>query len=154
MVNEVNNSVDIFSHEYVFFPINVSNNHWHLFAVDIKNKCIYLVDSIPSLNTNRYRKTFISIAQFLSDVYVLRKGTVDNDGWNFRILESPEQPNGVDCGVYVCLSMIMLSDNVELNYGQREINNFRNVMIKSFIDNQISRHWLQVHSDIVTNIIK
>jgi hypothetical protein len=52
--------------------------------------------------------------------------------------------------------MSLLADNVEINSAlrPREIAIYRNFMIKSFIDNQISRYWLDEHKDIVVNFNK
>jgi hypothetical protein len=53
--------------------------------------------------------------------------------------------------------MSLLADNVVINSGAlrpREIAIYRNFMIKSFIDNQISRYWLDEHKDIVVKFNK
>jgi Ulp1 family protease len=55
-------------------------------------------------------------------------------GGHLKYLFSPLQQNGVDCGVYVCLSMSLLADNVEINSAlrPREIAIYRNFKIKKF----------------------
>jgi len=149
MVNSINSKFDIFRLKFLFLPINIANLHWHLFLVDMDMKIVYLIDSLQHSNSNKYIETFQCISAFLSEVYLLRKFVSDSDGWTFKILTSPQQTNGVDCGVFVCLSMSLLSDNVELNYGMREVSIFRNFMLNSFQHNEIRRHWLDNQQDIV-----
>ena len=117
---------------------------------------IYLIDSSRGIDANKYIQTFECIASLLAAIYQIRMATNNDEGWTFKILRSLQQQNGVDCGVYVCLSMSLLADNVEINSAlrPREIAIYRNFMIKSFIDNQISRYWLDEHKDIVVKFNK
>lgn len=142
--------------QYLCLPINIGNIHWHLFVVDIRMREIYLIDSSRGIDANKYIQTFECIASLLAAIYQIRMATNNDEGWTFKILRSPQQQNGVDCGVYVCLSMSLLADNVEINSAlrPREIAIYRNFMIKSFIDNQISRYWLDEHKDIVVKFNK
>ena len=156
MVNEINNKFNIMELQYLCLPINIGNIHWHLFVVDIRMREIYLIDSSRGIDANKYIQTFECIASLLAEIYQIRMATNNDEGWTFKIVRSPQQQNGVDCGVYVCLSMSLLADNVEINSAlrPREIAIYRNFMIKSFIDNQISRYWLDEHKDIVVKFNK
>lgn len=40
----------------------------------------------------------------------------------------PQQSNGCDCGVFVCICALFLARNAPLNFSRRDVKNFRQMM--------------------------
>lgn len=148
LVNMINNMMNLFEYKYVCIPVNVDNAHWHLFVVDPILKTISLIDSCESTE-EMYANSFNALTNFLDELWTMRFGANDTVGWTRVIIECPKQGNNIDCGVYVCIAMTYLADNLELSYTAREIGIFRYKMLESFRTNQISIHWLDDQSNII-----
>lgn len=96
----------------IFVPVNLNESHWALCMVEIPSKTIIYVDSLSN------GPNAISFA-ILSDVqnYVIEesKNTMGLD-FTLKTVRCPQQPNGFDCGIYLCLNTLYLSQEVPLSF--------------------------------------
>ena len=91
----------IFAEDIVLVPINIKDSHWVGIIISVKDKSIQYYDSMGGSD-----KLFVDgIYRYLTDEWASRKLPGDFGKWT-RTYSSPEtypkQPNGFDCGVYVC----------------------------------------------------
>ena len=56
-----------------------------------------------------------------------KKENIDWRNWSFIQCqnETPRQENSYDCGVFVCMFVHYLENNLEMNFTQRDIPSFR-----------------------------
>ena len=95
---------NIFALEKMYVPINKDGVHWVLIEVDMKAKDIKFYDSMVSaLNPDSAMSMMSAIAQ-----YICKEGEkkgidgLEASQWNMAIVKgSPQQRNGVDCGVFM-----------------------------------------------------
>ena len=118
--------IDIFSMEKLFFPINQRNSHWTLAVVFVTLKRIRYYDSLAGRG-DLYLK---SLLQYLSDEADAKQNMAfDKKDWEIIHCcedDTPQQRNGVDCGVFATMFADFITDNIpvtELN--QESINEFR-----------------------------
>lgn len=114
--------VEIKDLKKIFTPINLNESHWALGLIDIERKRIVYVDSLsrgPS-------KMSLAILNNLKD-YVLEESK-HTMGEDFELIHGncPQQPNGFDCGIFVCLNALYLSKNSELTFNGKDAANMRN----------------------------
>ena len=87
---------------HIFLPINDCNNadiaeggsHWSLLLVSILDRVAFHYDSLNASNYQDARRVAFKFSQLLGKQ--LRFINLD---------DTPQQDNGMDCGVYVCLLM-------------------------------------------------
>ncbi|SMN22715.1 similar to Saccharomyces cerevisiae YPL020C ULP1 Protease that specifically cleaves Smt3p protein conjugates [Maudiozyma saulgeensis] len=113
--------VQITDLDKIFVPINLNQSHWALVMIDIKNKSINYVDSLS------HGPNAMSFA-ILNDLkgYVISESQ-DSIGQDFELnhLSCPQQPNGFDCGIYVCLNTLYLSKDVDLTFNYEDAAKMR-----------------------------
>ncbi|KAK3931619.1 Ubiquitin-like-specific protease 1 [Frankliniella fusca] len=89
-------------------PSNINLNHWVLFLVLTKLKCIVILDPLyskKSVDPNVVEHLLI-LRYFLECSYhfCFQGLKLDWEEWKlYAPRDFPRQPNGYDCGVYVCL---------------------------------------------------
>ncbi|KAH3903090.1 uncharacterized protein SCODWIG_00186 [Saccharomycodes ludwigii] len=110
--------VDINNLSKIFTPININRSHWALGMIDITRKKIIYVDSLSNAS-NTGPKVF-SMLSLLKD-YLLEesKGKL-GDGFELEHIGCPQQPNGFDCGIYVCMNSLYLSKNRYLDFKSKD----------------------------------
>lgn len=105
----------------IFVPINLNQSHWALGMIDIQNKTINYIDSLS------HGPNAMSFA-ILNDLkgYVINESK-DAIGQDFELnhISCPQQPNGFDCGIYVCLNTLYLSKNSDLIFDYKDAANMR-----------------------------
>ena len=127
----------------LLIPINLSNSHWVLVVVDFKTNTITHRDSKDGRNGMRSKRKMRNamirvnnIEQYLRDSYRdFKKNTGDSDTCMplFNKIhypqETPQQPDNVNCGVYICafMKMEMLGLPVT-DFNKTMIPDFRNMM--------------------------
>ncbi len=118
---------DVFAMDKVFFPINLDNTHWTLAVIYVKLKEIRYYDSMSGSGI----KWLKALLQWLKDETFHKKGEVlDESSWKrinsgeHRVLV-PQQNNGVDCGVFVCVAADFIQDDLPLTYSQEDMPFFR-----------------------------
>ncbi|CAB4256199.1 similar to Saccharomyces cerevisiae YPL020C ULP1 Protease that specifically cleaves Smt3p protein conjugates [Maudiozyma barnettii] len=113
--------VQITDLDKIFVPINLNQSHWALGMIDIKNKSINYVDSLS------HGPNAMSFA-ILNDLkgYVINesKETIGQD-FELNHMSCPQQPNGFDCGIYVCLNTLYLSKDSDLTFSYEDAARMR-----------------------------
>ncbi|QLL31760.1 hypothetical protein HG536_0B06270 [Torulaspora globosa] len=108
--------VQISDLDKVFVPINLNQSHWALGMIDITKKRIVYVDSL----SNGPNAVSFAILSDLRD-YVINesKNTLGSD-FELENIECPQQPNGFDCGIYLCMNTLYLSQDTSLTFTQND----------------------------------
>jgi sentrin-specific protease 1 len=92
---------DLLDCDHIYVPINISNAHWVLVHIDVKQKAIWYRDSFCSYDAGCAR----SHAQFMCDVARFSRGLEWNvDDWQCGKPADaliPKQTDGSSCGVFV-----------------------------------------------------
>ncbi|CUS25061.1 LAQU0S26e00144g1_1 [Lachancea quebecensis] len=113
--------VQVESLSKIFVPINLNQSHWALGFVDIDRKTISYIDSLSSGPSAMGH----AILKLLQEYLVEESGA--KIGRDFELIheQCPQQPNGFDCGIYVCVNALYLSKDAPLSYEHKDINRMR-----------------------------
>ena len=116
---------DVENYDIILCPINIGNRHWTLAAVHIKVKKIQYYDSLGQKG-GKYLQT---LRMFLND----KGNTIE---WNLVDNASlgPQQQNGYDCGVFVCISALWIMRGKPPSYHQSYISLLGRECIKKSIE--------------------
>jgi len=103
--------VDIFSKDVVLIPINQGNAHWTCAAINFRKKRIEFYDSLGLKRDAVYGR----LREYLDKEHLdKKKKPFDFTDWvDLYDEEMPQQENGYDCGVFVCMVMEALSRGEE-----------------------------------------
>ena len=114
--------VEIKDLKRIFAPINLNESHWALGLIDIERKRIIYVDSL-SRGPNSLSLTILNNLKS----YIIEESK-DTIGEDFELIHGncPQQPNGFDCGIYVCMNALYLSKDSELTFSSKDAANMRN----------------------------
>ena len=117
---------DVFQSDKVFFPVNLSNTHWTLAVVHVQERYIAYYDSMAGTGM-KYLKALL---QWVQDEHKDKKGSeLDTSDWRLEPCDAestPQQMNGVDCGVFTTMFADFLSDALPLmSFQQMHIPMFR-----------------------------
>ncbi|CCK70015.1 SUMO protease ULP1 KNAG_0D02660 [Huiozyma naganishii CBS 8797] len=100
----------------IFVPINLKQSHWALGLIDLRRERIVYVDSLTN------GPSAISFA-ILNDLKIyISEESGQKIGENFQLVHAdcPQQPNGFDCGIYVCMNTLYLSTDSELTFSAKD----------------------------------
>lgn len=100
----------------IFVPVNLNQSHWALGMIDIVQKRILYVDS---LSNGPNAMSFAILSDLQNYVIEESKNTIGSD-FELANLSCPQQPNGFDCGIYLCMNTLYLSQNAPLSFDQRD----------------------------------
>lgn len=95
--------VDIFALDHVVFPMNISDTHWALGVIDLKEKGFRYFDSMFC----KPHKNFVPfLRRYVEDEHKAKKGGALEGVGDWPLikykLSVPQQRNGYDCGVFTC----------------------------------------------------
>ena len=125
---------DIFDLDKIFFPINQDQMHWLCVVVFMVEKRIQVYDSIGPDGGQHYLD---SIFQYLKDEHLDKKKCPlpDLDQWELVTCttNTPDQRNGFDCGVFLCMYIDLLLLNLPLVFSQEHITKYRNRIALSIL---------------------
>ncbi|KAL3835350.1 hypothetical protein ACJIZ3_010086 [Penstemon smallii] len=98
----------------MYIPINDLHEHWFLVVIDLELKTISICDSTPVDALEEYRKRIVNkvvqrverlLKIWARDKFkvksIINEFVYENPAW------VPKQNNGYDCGLYVCLMMML-----------------------------------------------
>jgi Ulp1 family protease len=111
-----NTGIDL---EYLFVPVNLENRHWILMVFNIPNRKYYTLDPYKSYSPQIHKKDIERLAENIRQEFelgLLKFGQTANFLKDFDLKETlPKQykTDSINCGVYVCLYMIILSLKLE-----------------------------------------
>ncbi|CAN1122499.1 Ubiquitin-like-specific protease 1 [Linum perenne] len=98
----------------VFVPMNDNRTHWYLAVIIFNEKKVHMVDSDPSPSTHENRVCAIkTMMDFMSELFHIIYAKASQQGApkisEFDVIVPhgiARQPNGYDCGLWVCLWII------------------------------------------------
>ncbi|KAG8913284.1 Smt3-specific protease, partial [Tulasnella sp. 417] len=123
-------TIDIFSKDVILVPINLGNAHWTCAAINMKKKRVEYYDSMGSQRPKVYQ----ILRDYLEKEHKAKKSKPFNfDGWqDYWSEETPQQENGYDCGMFICMFMEGLSRGEEAEdfvFGQSNMSYLRQRML-------------------------
>ncbi|CAI4053553.1 hypothetical protein SKDZ_16G2460 [Saccharomyces kudriavzevii ZP591] len=96
----------------IFTPINLNQSHWALGIIDLKKKTISYVDSLAN---GPNAMSFAILTDLQKYVIEESKHTIGEE-FDLIHLDCPQQPNGYDCGIYVCMNTLYGSSDAPFNF--------------------------------------
>ena len=128
---------DVFAHRMLFFPVNISNTHWCLAVVHVREKRIQYYDSMGGPGTYYLR----ALQRWVVDEMKHKKGEdIDPEEWRLQptTSDTPQQKNGSDCGVFTSMCADYLSEDLQLSdFAQRDIPRLRYRIAHSIINGRL-----------------
>ena len=134
-VRQFTKKLDIFKYDLVMFPIHLGN-HWALVVVDTFQLTATYYDSKIGPGTTDAPAHII--VKFLEKEYKEKKG--QEMGFNFTVQwdkTAPQQTNGYDCGVYVCIFAEQLARDETLSVNPDDVPAFRKQMVWEIVNNRL-----------------
>jgi sentrin-specific protease 1 len=81
-----------------------------------------------------------ALLRWLRDEHEAKKGVnFDDTGWEVVPSEegTPQQTNGIDCGVFTCMFASYLSEDLPLQFGQADMNAIRHKLAWQIVHTQL-----------------
>lgn len=100
----------------IFIPINLNQSHWALGMIDITRKRIVYVDSL----SNGPNAMSFAILNDLKKYVIEESKNAMGADFELENLPCPQQPNGFDCGIYLCMNTLYLSHDSSLAFDQKD----------------------------------
>ncbi|GAB0094063.1 uncharacterized protein DMENIID0001_092840 [Sergentomyia squamirostris] len=119
--------VDIFNHDIIPVPVHVSNVHWCMAIIDMRNQTIRYYDSMGQANM----RILDALEDYLkSESLDKKQRPFDTSGWKKQCMQDcPRQMNGSDCGVFSCMFAEYITRGCDITFTQAEMQYFRQKMI-------------------------
>lgn len=127
--------VDLFSYDLIPVPVHVSNIHWCMAIISLRDKYIRYYDSMGQPN----KRVLDALEQYLKDESLdKKKQPFCMDGWlKESVADCPRQMNGSDCGVFSCMFAEYLCRDHRINFSQDNMPYFRQKMILEICTGQL-----------------
>jgi len=123
--------IDLFSMDKVIIPVHLGV-HWVLSVINIRDKRFEYYDSMLS-STRTGKQVLANLQRYLQDEHQdKKKKPLDTSDWEMFIAprtEYPQQANGWDCGMFTCKCANAVSQDLQIDFGQRNMQYFRHRMI-------------------------
>lgn len=105
-------TLNLSNQSYIFIPINdaereTSGCHWSLLLYSKTEKTFFYFDSYNNLNLQHARAIFSKLKPYVC--------TSNHDDICLRIIDCPQQRNGVDCGIYLIIFVDKLINSILAN---------------------------------------
>ncbi|KAG7192725.1 Smt3-specific protease [Scheffersomyces spartinae] len=127
--------IDVTLKDLILIPINIMLTHWALATVNNKLKKFQYYDSLTSRGN-------IPALKLIRE-YMIQEGqrlASNIDFMSYEMnpnLETPQQRNGFDCGVFTCTCAKFVAFNKPLTYGQKDMKTLRRRMAFEIIENKL-----------------
>jgi Ulp1 family protease len=118
----------------IFVPIHLNQNHWILTVIDMLNHQIQQYDSLNAANT-LHPNLLQNLQRWIADQ---SNQQINPNGWPLVAVQTPQQQNGYDCGVFTLLTLRRLVSNQPLTFNQGNIPNTRIQIATDIIQNNLS----------------
>lgn len=116
--------------DLLFVPLN-TNGHWILVILDFRKKEVRVFNSLKSNHVELAGRVY---KYFRRQYFNLFGAKLE---MSFHHERAPQQPNGFDCGVYVCQFMKYLSLGVPFNFNMLDMSVFRTEMVTELKENKL-----------------
>jgi Ulp1 family protease len=87
------------SYDIVCGPVNINSNHWILWILLVKTKKLLIFDSA---NMNMDDKVSAQLN------WIAKQFQSKHSGFKKIRMKCPQQNNGIDCGVFVCVNLLRI----------------------------------------------
>ena len=130
---------NLFDKEFMFVPWNKNGNHWVLIVAHLTDQKIYYCDSMVDMYCesehwkpfeSEVRTSIRRVAEYIDAVAADKNVVLDAPAVNWEVIIPtegvPQQKNGVDCGVFMCITGRGIQfRQTPLAYSQRDIEYYR-----------------------------
>ena len=108
------------------FPINVNNQHW-IFVAVFGRKIVWALDSLFSRNIKYCNHVFNFILKMYRQYHKTSMPEAERNSWslvNKKPSFYPQQPDGNSCGAFICLCMLRIAHNRDINIDKKEYKTY------------------------------
>jgi hypothetical protein len=144
------NITTIFDVSEIFIPINISNTHWVLIVINMREKVIHYYDSIEHDKSVQPLAYFEHLKRWIEDE---ARTKLNNDSyraddfvWNDHN-EAPFQTNPYDCGVFVLMAIHYIVNDLPFDYNTDEGRQYIATVCRSKIAVMIFRESINMHNE-------
>lgn len=127
-------STDFNSIKFIIFPICI-NHHWTLVVINIDDKTFTYFNSLSFDKKYEPDNKFINC--IISGIHALFPSINIFSFHRYFPNDIPQQNNGVDCGVFICLYLRYLFYHDEFTFNQSMIHSFRLLIKSELVDNEL-----------------
>jgi hypothetical protein len=118
-----------FDNESILFPMNLEDYHWILLWFETEINTLFVVDPMQ-VDSVKEMKVVQDFVKAIQASFNTKRST------EFKVVSLPDtyfngQKNGFDCGVFVCLYMILIWRRKSLKvFRQRDCNKLRRILLQ------------------------
>jgi sentrin-specific protease 1 len=121
--------IDIWQYKKMVFQ-RCTGGHWFTIIVKPKLKSIEIVDSLNRASKSKSIKHLPAsvtplVKMMEHDDEFKRNHLFQEKDWKLNYIMCPQQPNVYDCGVHVCIHLLVTALNITLDYEPRQMDAFR-----------------------------
>jgi sentrin-specific protease 1 len=138
---------DLFSKQFLIYPINYENWHWFLIVAYLPERRIISYDS-SGISHNDYldiiERTLLdeAIAKNLTDIVNMESGTFKSPFTKEKCHDMPSQRNGYDCGVFMLMLINCLIDNIPIGcISQADMLHYRMTLAVDIIRQKMNYYY-------------
>ena len=116
----------------IFIPVNKGGNHWFLAVIHVEERKLIVYDSI---SIDHWETSFHhAAARKISDWFKMESNCPDAVLAFENYANCPKQDNGYDCGLFLLANIILLKQNLPLEYRQDTISKFRSKVLHDILE--------------------
>jgi sentrin-specific protease 1 len=136
-------NVDLLKMDKIIIPICVGGNHWTMACINIRDRQFEYYDSMIWNPNHREIGNIVldKLCKYLEDdVKDKHKITLHSNRWRrfvYSEKEIPQQENGFDCGVFLCLFARSVCLDKKLDYRQDQIPQYRRILASNLLHKTI-----------------
>ncbi|KAJ1451933.1 hypothetical protein M885DRAFT_335775, partial [Pelagophyceae sp. CCMP2097] len=124
----------------LYIPINIDNSHWTLVVVDVGGRILRYYDSLCD-SGHKGMMYLKMVRRYLADA-AKHRGNDAREVMTWPLVPcvaatTPQQGNGSDCGVFVCLAIHYILVGARQSYQQTDVPLFRRRMLSDMISEEL-----------------
>ncbi|KAG2730784.1 hypothetical protein G9P44_005933 [Scheffersomyces stipitis] len=125
--------INLFEKKKILVPINILNTHWALAVIDNVDKSIRYYDSLSSSGNEN---AMLNLKDYMKqEASRLNVPVIDYE--LYPHMETPQQANGYDCGVFTCTAAKYIALSKSLTYSQKDMKVIRRRMTYEIISSRL-----------------
>uniref|UniRef100_A0A0B6Z4U0 Ubiquitin-like protease family profile domain-containing protein n=1 Tax=Arion vulgaris TaxID=1028688 RepID=A0A0B6Z4U0_9EUPU len=127
-------NINIFAVHYIIIPVHLGV-HWCLCVADMQKKLVTYYDSMGAKNN----QCLYSVLQYIHDESIAKSYTAFNrNEWKqVNAEDNPQQMNGGDCGMFMCMYAEYITRGKEITFTQEHMPYFRRRMVYEIIKKKL-----------------